>query len=284
MPQGFAFPVNHRLWVPLQLRGSGYAPLEGPALRVFGRLAGSATQEQAYAEVTALTEREAAASPETHQSLRPRVLAYGGQSPGDRSGFELLLTHVPILLVLVIACVNVGTLIYARTATRDAEIATRYALGASRARIVMQLFVEALVLAACAAAVGLAAANAALKWGVNAYYSGQDGQLPFWINPGLKPTTVLYAIAMLVIRCDVDDRPWAEPLGAAFDGDFECALTNEQQLLVDVPVRRVRHLSRRQVGRVQIDAIPGMRGAGEHLADLGRTARAHGKLCVIEEA
>ena len=198
MPQGFAFPVNHRMWVPLQLRGSGYAPLEGPALRVFGRLAAGATQEQAYAEVTALTEREAAASPQTHQYLRPRVLAYGGQSPGDRSGFELLLTHMPILLVLVIACVNVGTLIYARTATRDAEIATRYALGASRARIVMQLFVEALVLAACAAAVGLVAASAALKWGVNAYYSGQDSQLPFWINPGLKPTTVLYAIAMTI--------------------------------------------------------------------------------------
>jgi putative ABC transport system permease protein len=36
MPEGFAFPVNHGLWVPLQLRPSGYAPLEGPAIRVFG--------------------------------------------------------------------------------------------------------------------------------------------------------------------------------------------------------------------------------------------------------
>jgi predicted permease len=198
MPEGFAFPVNHRMWVPLQLRTSGYAPLDGPPVRVFGRLAAGATQAQAYAEVTALTEREAAASPGTHQYLRPRVLAYGGESPGDRFGFEMLLTHVPILLVLIVACVNVGTLIYARTATRDREIATRYALGASRSRIVMQLFVEALVLAGCAAAAGLLVANAALKWGVNAYYSGQDGQLPFWIHPGLKPTTVVYAIGMTI--------------------------------------------------------------------------------------
>jgi hypothetical protein len=56
---------------------------------------------------------------------RPRVLAYGGESPGDRSWLEFLVTHGPILLVLIVACVNVGTLIYARTATRDADSAQR---------------------------------------------------------------------------------------------------------------------------------------------------------------
>ena len=94
------------------------------------------------------------------------------------------MTHLPILLVLIVACVNVGTLIYARTATREAEIAMRYALGASRGRIVAQLFVEALVLASAAAVVGLAVAHWALKWGIDAYYSGQSGGLPFWVNPG----------------------------------------------------------------------------------------------------
>jgi putative ABC transport system permease protein len=198
MPEGFAFPVNHRLWVPLQLRSSGYAPLEGAAVRVFGRLAPGATQAQAYAEVTALTERVAAASPRTHEHLRPRVLAYGGESPGDRSWVEFAVTHLPILLVLIVACVNVGTLIYARTATRDAEIAVRYALGASRARIVGQLFVEALVLASVAAVVGLAVAHRALKWGMAAYYSGQSGGVPFWVDPGLTLSTVLYAAGLTV--------------------------------------------------------------------------------------
>jgi len=199
MPEGFAFPINHKLWVPLQLRPSGYAPLEGAPIRVFGRLAPGTTQAQAYAEVTTLTERVAAASPATHEHLRPRVLAYGGESPGDRSWLEFTITHLPILLVMIVACLNVGTLVYARTATRDAEIAVRYALGASRGRIVSQLFVEALVLASVAAVVGLAAAHSALRWGVAAYYAGQGGALPFWVNPGLKPTTVLYAAGLTVI-------------------------------------------------------------------------------------
>lgn len=198
MPEGFRFPINHRLWVPLPLRPSGYAPLEGVPVRVFGRLAAGTTQAHANTELTALTARAAAASPATHGHLRPRVLAYGGESPGDKTLVEFALTHLPILLVLFVACANVGTLLYARTATREAEIAMRYAIGATRGRIVGQLFVEALVLAAVAALVGLAAANAALKFGVTAYYSGQSVLLPFWVNPGLKPATVLYGIGMTI--------------------------------------------------------------------------------------
>jgi putative ABC transport system permease protein len=198
MPEGFAFPVNHRLWVPLQLRASEYAPLEGAAVRVFGRVASGATQAQANAEVTALVQRTAAASPRTHEHLRPRVLAYGGESPGDRRFVELAVTHGPILLVLIVACVNVGTLIYARTATRDGEIAMRYAIGASRARIVGQLFIEALVLASLAAVVGLPTAHWAVTWGVGMYYSGYAGGPPFWIDPGLTLTTVIYTIGLAI--------------------------------------------------------------------------------------
>ena len=197
MPEGFAFPINHRLWVPLQLQAS-YAPLEGPGIRVFGRLASGATQAQANAELTAVVEREAMDSPRTHERLRPRVLAYGGESPGDQTWLEFVITHLPALLVLTVACMNVGTLIYARTATREAEIATRYALGAGRARIIAQLFVEALVLASVAAAVGLAAAHAVLRWGTNIYYAGYAGGPPFWVNPGLKLSTILYAAGLTI--------------------------------------------------------------------------------------
>ena len=199
MPEGFTFPVHHRIWIPLQLRASGYAPLEGAAIRVFGRLAPDATQAAANAELVTVVNRTRRESPKTHEFLTPRVLAYGGESPGDRPLFEVAITHLPILLVMLVACVNVGTLIYARTATREAEIATRYALGASRGRIVTQLFVESLVLAAIAALVGLAAAHAALQWAVPLYYSGQPGGMPFWLNPGLKFTTVIYSIVLTVV-------------------------------------------------------------------------------------
>ena len=198
MPEGFGFPLNHQLWVPLQLRPSGYAPLEGVPIQVAGLLAPGATLQQANAEIEALIGRTREASPQTHANLRTRVLAYGGVSSGN-TFLELAVTHLPIVLVLTIACVTVGTLLYARTATRDGEIAMRFALGASRPRIVSQLFAEALVLACVGGAVGLTAANWALKWGKAAYYSGPPGGPPFWVDSGLKLTTVLFAIGLAVV-------------------------------------------------------------------------------------
>ena len=53
-----------------------------------------------------------------------------------------------VTLLLLVICAHIAILVYARTATRQGEIAVRSALGASRARIVAQLFGEALVLSA----------------------------------------------------------------------------------------------------------------------------------------
>jgi predicted permease len=197
MPEGFAFPENHKFWIPLQLRSSGYAPLEGPQVGIFGRLAPEIRPAQATAELAAVTSRVAATSPETHQHLRPLVFQYGGENDLPDSWTQFAFTHGPVLLVLLVACVNVGTLVYARTATREAEIALRHALGASRARIVGQLFVEALVLAAIAAGVGLFVADLVLRW-VFAFLAQGDG-LPFWIRPGLKVETMIYTALLAVV-------------------------------------------------------------------------------------
>lgn len=144
MPAGFEYPVNHRAWTALQLRAS-VGPLEGGSMSVIGRLARDVTREQADAELRVLGERAAAALPATHEHLRPRVTPLGRGDIPDVA--ELAVTYLPALLVLLLACTTVGTLIYARTAIREGEIALRSALGATRARIIGQLFVEGLVLA-----------------------------------------------------------------------------------------------------------------------------------------
>ena len=90
-----------------------------------------------------------------------------------------------------------GTLIYARTATREGEIAVRSALGASRARIVGQLFVEALLLALVSAAIGLLAADRAIRFGLD-LVSARFDAAPFWSIRGLGFTTILYACGLAV--------------------------------------------------------------------------------------
>lgn len=194
MPEGFAYPYNQQAWVPLQLRAS-YNPLEGEPLSVIGRLAPGVTREQADAELRVLGERAASARPDTHAHLRSRVMPLGGDDMNERALFAT--RNLPALLVLLVACMNVGTLVYARTAMREGEIAVRSALGASRARIVAQLFVEALLLALVSAAIGLLAADRAIRFGLD-LVSARFDAAPFWSIRGLRFTTILYACGLAV--------------------------------------------------------------------------------------
>jgi putative ABC transport system permease protein len=195
IPDGFGYPVNHDAWAPLPLRAS-YGALEGGPISVIGRLAPGVTREQADAELRVLGERAAAALPATHVHLRPRVIRLG-EAPDFSDIAQLAMTNLPGLLVLILACMNVGTLVYARTATREGEIALRSALGASRGRVIGQLFVEALVLAAVPTAVGLIAADWAGRWVID-NFNKSTGGVPFWISPGLKLSTILYAGGLAV--------------------------------------------------------------------------------------
>lgn len=195
MPEGFAYPVNHDAWTPLSLRTS-YQALEGGPLFVIGRLASGISVEQANAEMRVFGERTAASLPTTHAHLRPAVRRLG-EAPDVPGIAQFALRNVPVLLVLTIACLSVGTLVYARTATREGEIAVRSALGATRWRIVSQLFVETFVLASIAAAVGLMAADQVLRWAIKSITD--IGGAPFWLTPGLQLSTVVYALALAVV-------------------------------------------------------------------------------------
>jgi putative ABC transport system permease protein len=200
MPEGFAFPLNHRLWVPLQMDAAGYSAREGPGIRVFGRVAPGSSMEAARAELTALGERMARAQPATHERLRPRLTPWSEHIFDDMQGWEIPVVHGLLALLLLVVCANIAVLIYARTVTRTGEIAVRSALGASRRRIISQLFIEALVLASAAALAGLIAAGLALDH-LNALLRRWDGPsgaggLPFWIEFRLDWPTFVYAFAL----------------------------------------------------------------------------------------
>ncbi|HEX2092851.1 MAG TPA: ABC transporter permease [Longimicrobiaceae bacterium] len=199
MPEGFAFPVDHRLWTPLRADPSVYERRKGPSIGVFGRLAPGATLEQAQAELTMIGQRTAAAFPETHQRLRPRVLSYTaafGLNEGDFRDAAII--QLLVTLVLVVICANVAILVYARTAMRLGEITVRSALGASRRRIVAQLFTEALVLTAAAAVVGLVLIGFALRK-VNLVMDEEVGGLPFWVDFGISSVTLLGVVGLAIL-------------------------------------------------------------------------------------
>lgn len=95
-------------------------------------------------------------------------------------------------------------LLFARTTARESEITVRTSLGATRGRIVGQLFVEALVLALVSAGVGLWAAHLGLEW-VLALFRSMDevAFIGFWFNANLSPGTVGCALFFTVMAAGV---------------------------------------------------------------------------------
>ena len=205
MPEGFGFPIFHSFWIPWRLDAAAYAPRTGPNISVFGRLAPGATLESAQAELTAISRRLADASPATHEHLRPMVIAYAHAfTDMDETDDALTLyaIEIAIVLLLVLICINVAILVYARTATRQAEIAVRGALGASRRRIVSQLFVEALLLAGVSAAIGIGLTAVALRLIEGAMIT-MVGRWPFWFSLALQPSTVLYVVGLTLFAAAI---------------------------------------------------------------------------------
>jgi putative ABC transport system permease protein len=213
MPEGFAFPVAHSLWVPLRLSALDYERRQGPSIVVFGQLAAGVSLAAAQAEIAALGVATAAEFPQTHEHLAPQVLPYvrailnlslGVSGELDVSSLAALFRtsfNLPLVLFLVLVCGNVALLVFARAATRESELAVRNALGASRARIVGQLFLEALVLGGVAAVLGVVAAGTLLRVVLEILRASvmEGARLPFWFDGGLSAATVFYALVLTVV-------------------------------------------------------------------------------------
>ena len=198
MPEGFLFPWADHLWLPLRANPTDYQRGEGPALQVFGRLADGVSMAQARAEVATVGQRLASEYPDASARLRAEVVTMAVLTLGDTADFTYNLFvyagQLLAILLLVIICGNVSIMIVARTSTRSEEIAIRTALGASRVRIVSQLFVEGFVLALLATGLGLLVAN----WGANQVQTlaSAAGEFPYWMDMGLSLRTVLLALGL----------------------------------------------------------------------------------------
>jgi putative ABC transport system permease protein len=192
MPPRFAW-AGADLWTPIALTS---ASARGVSFQFHARLRPDISLESAESQLTAIA---------THASVfaaeRGRTVVRGALTPivdrlvGNVRG--LLWTMLAAVgLLLFIACCNIANMLLARSTVREHEIATRQALGASRARVVRQLLAENTVLASAGATGGCLMAFVGI--GVGQAWLPRLG-LPAEIQLGIDLPVLVFTLAVTVI-------------------------------------------------------------------------------------
>ncbi len=163
-------------------------------IAVIGRLAGGATREQAQAQLTAIMRELSERHPDTNAGLGANVVPMHDEVVGDIRPVILLL-QMAVALLLLIACANVAHLLLGQAAGRQAEIALRVAMGADRTRIIRQLLIETLTIAAPGGVAGLALAMI----GVRALILVAPANVPRLSNVHVDGTALGFTILMTLL-------------------------------------------------------------------------------------
>ena len=165
MPAGFRYPGEFDVWLPLALdpvketQGDFFSMVEA-----VGRLKPSATPGAAQAELTTITRQESEKLKERGANVEVVPLQ---QQLVSGIRLTVLILWAAVGLVMLIACVNVASLMISRTLARQREMAVRAAVGARRWQLVRQLLTESVLVGIAGGVLGLLLA----VWGTRAIAS-----------------------------------------------------------------------------------------------------------------
>ncbi len=202
MPRGFAFPQQEQIWLPLfntfappartlQV-AAGLGIAAAPNVAILARLKPGVSVAQAGDEWNALAVRLAGMYPDTNKllteaSVRPLIQNFVGRN----QRMMLYIMFGAVVGVLLIACVNVMNMQFARATLRHKELAVRNALGATRLRLIRQMLTENVLLAGLGAGVGVLLSLYAIDL-FNHALAVQQPPPPFWVRFIIDPRALAF--------------------------------------------------------------------------------------------
>ena len=197
LPQHFHFaPVeNAEVWTALNPIGFCFTRRSCHSLHGIARLKDGVTKEAALADVVRIAKDLEAQYPDSNRDQGATVAPLSEIIVGDVKPILLLLLGGAGLLLLI-ACINVASLLLVRSETRRRELAVRRALGATRARLIRQFVIEGVVIVAVGTLVGLFSSHWTMQILSGLIPKDLMAGMPYLNDLGLNSRVLLFAVAI----------------------------------------------------------------------------------------
>lgn len=226
LPVGFMFPQDVDIFTPLATNAAWTTRRGATFLQILGRLKPGVSISQANVELNAIQARVASQHPETKTYGQIAFLQPLPEFITGTNKTVVYLLFLGSLILLLIASVNLASMLITKSVAREGEIAIRVALGASRGQLFSQFLAEGLILSTFGAAVGVAVAAGLIP--VIKYISPRDipriesvslnGWALVFALICLALTTCVFALAPLVLIRDRNLQKSLRNLGNAVAG------------------------------------------------------------------
>ncbi len=197
LPQNFHFaPVEDaEFWTTLHPGGGCFLRRSCHSLRGVARLKNGVSLAAALDDVTRIAKELEVQYPDSNRNQGATVAPLSQLIVGDAKPVLLLLLGGAGLLLLI-ACINVSSLLLVRSETRRRELSVRRALGATRARLVRQFVIEGLVIVVAGGVAGLIASHWAMKILIGLIPADMMAGMPYLNNLGLNARVLMFAFAI----------------------------------------------------------------------------------------
>jgi predicted permease len=200
LPRSFSFALsgNAEFWVPINVLSPHEHSRTFYNFFGIGRLRDGVTVKSGRAEIRSISKQLQKQYAITGRDLNASVTPFSEVVVGDVRPILLTLLSGAGLLLLI-ACVNVSSLVLARAENRRREIAVRGALGATPARLVKQFVTEGLFLAVLGSGAGIIVAAALMRLLVRLVPKDMAAGMPFLGGVGLNAHTAGFAVAVALL-------------------------------------------------------------------------------------
>lgn len=203
MPPGFAFPQNEQLWIPVfnefPPRDRNTRNAAGNGVQVLAALKPGVSIDQAQLEFATFAKTFAETYPDTNKvfnvaEVQPLIEAF--TPVALRAQLYTMLGFCG--LVLVLACVNVTNMQFARATLRGKELAVRSSLGATRIRLVRQMLTESLLVASLGAVLGIGLSFWAVDY-LTAAVRGLAQPIPAYITFDIDAPVLAFTVGITLV-------------------------------------------------------------------------------------